>query len=68
MGYLRLAHDSLSMIDTDGSLDEGTTVSFTVPWTGLALWSIGGVPDQESPGLCPSSQLARYASVVSLQL
>jgi hypothetical protein len=42
MGYLRLAHDSLSMIDTDGSLGEGTTVSFTVPWTGLALWSIGG--------------------------
>jgi hypothetical protein len=42
MGYLRLAQDSVSMIDTDGSLGEGTTVSFSVAWTGLALWSIGG--------------------------
>jgi hypothetical protein len=41
VGYLRLARDSLSMIDTDGTLGEGTVVSFTVSWTGLALWSIG---------------------------
>jgi hypothetical protein len=42
MGYLRLGEDSVSMIETDGSLDEGTMVSFSVSWTGLALWSIGG--------------------------
>jgi hypothetical protein len=30
VGYLRLAQDSLSMIDTDGSLDQSTTVSFTI--------------------------------------
>lgn len=42
MGYLRLAHDSVSMIGTDRSLDEGTTVFFSVSWTGLALRSVGG--------------------------
>jgi hypothetical protein len=49
-GYLRLAQDSLSMIDTDGSLGQGTTVSFTTSWTGLVLWSIGMSLTSSEPG------------------